>query len=64
MISHFNSEALSTDDIYKSRYYIVGISMLIFMVLLYVKYFRITDYDAVYDRYHALVEEKRKSIHV
>jgi hypothetical protein len=64
MVSHFNSEALSTDDIYKSRYYIVGISMLIFMVLLYIRYFRITTYDEVYNRYHALIEEKRKTIHV
>jgi len=49
---------------YKYRIIVVLGSLLFFGFLFYLRYFKITTYDQVYDRYHALSDSKRKTYHI
>jgi len=64
LISDIRPEILNTEDIYKSRYYIACVSMLVFVTLLYIRYFKVSSYDQVYDKIHYFDEGKRKAIHL
>jgi hypothetical protein len=63
MVSDFNPEMLSSSSAYKSRYFIVGASMLVFIVLFYFRYFRITNYDKVYSRFDSLTDRTKTIIY-
>jgi hypothetical protein len=59
MRSHFRPAILNITLIYKLRYHIVGISIALLIVFFYIRYFRITNYDQVYNRFYLLNDSRR-----
>jgi hypothetical protein len=54
IISDYYPEMLAGASIFKSRYYIVISSLLFFMAVLFVKYFRFSSYDDVVQKFNLM----------
>lgn len=52
-------ELFTISTVYASRYYIVGACILVFVSVLYIRYFRITSYDEVDDRIQRMSDTKK-----
>lgn len=56
ILSDFN---LITGSLYDYRYYIVGSSYVIFFTILYIRYFRATNYEEVNNKFYKLDNSRR-----
>jgi hypothetical protein len=56
---------LTKDSIaYQYRYFVVGGCLLVFLPLLYLRFFRIKSYDQVNDEFNMMSDRKRKMLYV
>jgi hypothetical protein len=61
ILPKYYSQALSVAMIYKSRYYIVALSFIFFVSILYFRYFRITSYEEASYKLLSLTEGRRRA---
>jgi|LakMenEpi03Aug12_release.lakeMendotaPanAssembly.Ray.scaffolds.fasta_scaffold1021359_2 hypothetical protein len=59
IVSDFKPELLSDLALFKYRYFTVGAFMVVVVSLLYIRFFRITDYDSINDRLNKLDASER-----
>lgn len=60
LLPKYYSEVMSLATVYKSRYYIVALSFMFFISILYFRYFKITSYEEANDKLLSLPEERRR----
>ena len=56
----YYGQVLSVATIYNFRYYILALSFVLFVTILYFRYFKITSYEEVNDRLLSLPEDRKR----
>jgi Na+/proline symporter len=64
IVSQSNQELFNYQKLFSLRYYIIGLSIILFMSLLFIRYFRFTDYNYVFSKIESLNESKKSVLYI
>jgi hypothetical protein len=59
IIPRFYPDLFAQSFVYQKRYHIIGICLIVFATLLYLRYFKITNYDEVYQNIQCMKDLNR-----